>query len=216
MNRFNHLANNAAITKLFVGLIALLITGTSWAQAPAKKPLTADLVRKAIKRGVDNLKKNQRPDGSWVGVSGYEGGSNALVTLALLNAGEKASSPQIQKSLELILAIPRSKTYEVALRVLALSAADPYAKRYRATIQGDIEWLLKGQTESGGWNYNGVGETADGSNAQFVLLALSEANKYKIPIPKTTWQKAKSFGLICTTLRAAVFNTNSAKPLRAA
>ena len=199
MYRFNHLTNHAATIRLLVGRITVLLTlliagscNTGWGQAPAKEALSADLVRKAIKRGVDNLKKNQRADGSWLGVSGYEGGSNALITLALLNAGEKPNSPQIQKSVKLILAIQRSKTYEVALRVLALSAADPYAERYRATIQGDIEWLLKGQTESGGWNY-GVGAGADGSNAQFALLALSEASKYKIPIPKQTWQKAKNF-----------------------
>ena len=197
MNRFSRFENNATIARLFVGLVALLIVGvccgrTGWAQAPAKEALSADLVRKAIRRGVDNLRKKQRPDGSWLGVSAYEGGSTALITLALLNAGEKPSSPQIQKAMKLILAIPRSKTYEVSLRVLALSAADPTGKRFRATIQGDIEWLLKGQTETGGWNYGANGLT-DGSNAQFALLALSEANKYDIEIPRATWQKAKNF-----------------------
>ena len=198
MNRFSRFANNAAIKPLLVGLVTILITSSCYnrtceAQAPPKETLTADLVRKAIKRGVDNLKKSQGADGSWTGVSAYPGGSTALITLALLNAGERPNSPQIQKSLALILAIPRSKTYEVSLRVLALSAADPTGTRFRATIQGDIKWLLEGQTESGGWNYGTPGTSADGSNAQFALLALSEASKYEISIPKIHWQKAKNY-----------------------
>ena len=201
--------NNAAYASLFGKLIVVLIgclclPSTVLAQAPAKEALNADQVRKAIKRGVDNLKKQQSSDGSWAGVSGYQGGSTALITLALLNAGEKASSPQIQKSLELILAIPRSKTYEVSLRVLALSAADPSGKRYRATIQGDIDWLLKGQTESGGWNYGDAGGP-DGSNAQFALLALSEASKYNIQIPKVHWQKAKDYWIGLQSRRSGGF-----------
>ena len=197
MNRFIRSANHTAIAFLSTGLVALLIScfwfpSTSWAQAAGKEALTAEKVRKAIKRGVDNLKKSQNADGSWSGVSGYQGGSTALITLAMLNAGEKPNSPQIQKSLELILAIPRSKTYEVSLRVLALSAADPSGKKFRATIQNDIEWLLKGQTESGGWNYGDAGGP-DGSNAQFALLALSEASKYNIQISESHWQKAKAY-----------------------
>ena len=197
MNRFNRSANNANAS-LFVGLVAFLVAcccfpSDSWGQAAAKKPLSAEQVRKAIKLGVDNLKKSQAADGSWNGVTGYKGGTTALVALALLNAGEKADSRQIKNSLKLILTIPRTKTYEVSLRVLALSAADPSGQRFRATIQGDIAWLLKGQTESGGWNYGDTGGTGDGSNAQFALLALSEASKYDIVIPKVHWQKAKAY-----------------------
>ena len=197
MNRFYRSSQNVVAT-LFVGLVSLLIgcgcfSNTCWAQAAAKKPLSAEQVRKAIKRGVDNLKKSQSQDGTWVGVSGYKGGTTALVTLALLNAGEKPNSPQIERSLKRILGIKRSDTYEVSLRVLALSAADPSGRRFRATIQGDIDWLLKGQTESGGWGYGSKGGQGDGSNAQFALLALSEARKYDIEIPKSHWQQAKAF-----------------------
>ena len=199
MNRFRRAASNAAIAPLFVGLATLLIacccfSKTSWAQASAKKPLSAEQVRKAIKRGVDNLKKSQRPNGSWVAVDGYPGGSTALITLAMLNAGEKPNSRQIEKSLKLILEFKRIKTYEVALRVLALSAADASGTRFRATIQSDIEWLLKGQNENGGFGYGDIGST-DGSNAQFALLAMSEASKYDIQIPKSHWQQAKSYWL---------------------
>jgi len=165
----------------------------SLAQAVSKDALTAEAVRRAIKHGVDNLKKSQNANGSWLGHSGYEGGTTALVTLALLNAGESPESPQIQKSLKLILAIPRSTTYEVSLRVLALSAADPTSTRYRSTIQGDIEWLLKGQAAGGGWSYKAGRGGSDASNSQFALLALSEANKYDIVIPKRHWRKAKRY-----------------------
>ena len=199
MNRFYRILPNSKITRVFFGLVMLAIIGqtglrTGLAQV-AKEALTADKVRKAIKRGVDNLKKSQKADGTWSGVSGYEGGSTALIALALLNAGENPSSPQIQKSIKIIQAIPRSKTYEVSLRVMALSAADPTGKRYRSTIQGDIEWLLKGQTPEGGWNYGGNKGGADASNSQFALLALSEANKYNLAIPNEHWQRAKDYWL---------------------
>lgn len=205
MNRFNRIAPNATLGRILTGLLVLAATcqlgaRTGLAQAP-KEPLTAEKVRKAIKRGVDNLKKSQKSDGTWSAVSGYEGGSTALIVLALLTAGEKPSSPQIQKAIKVIMAIPRSKTYEVSLRVMALSAADPTRQRYRATIQGDIKWLLEGQTAAGGWNYTGKGGSkGDGSNSQFALLALSEASKYNLVIPNENWQRAKSywFGLYST------------------
>ena len=193
MNRIN-LADKPVIILVLAILLAAcpLLSNVSWAQAPAKEPLTAAAVRKAIKRGVDNLKKSQKADGSWAGVSGYEGGSTAMITLALLNTGENPRSVQIEKALKLILAIPRSKTYEVSLRVMVLSAADPTGKRFRATIQGDIDWLLKVQADSGGWGYGDAGGS-DGSNSQFALLALSEASKYDIVIPKKHWQEAKDY-----------------------
>ena len=196
MNHFYRIVPSATITRVFVGLLTLAMIGLAgprigFAQA-TKESLTAEKVRKAIKRGVDNLKKSQKSDGTWSGVSGHEGGSTALIALALLNAGENPGSPQIQKSIKIIQAIPRSKTYDVSLRVMALSAADPTGKRYRATIQGDIEWLLQGQTPEGGWNY-GTRGGPDASNSQFALLALSEANKYNLAIPEIHWQKAKDY-----------------------
>ena len=198
MNRFNRHVTSVTLIRFSIAIM-VLVGGAyfghrcSLAQAVSKDALTAEAVRRAIKHGVDNLKKSQNANGSWLGHSGYEGGTTALVTLALLNAGESPESPQIQKSLKLILAIPRSTTYEVSLRVLALSAADPTGTRYRSTIQGDIEWLLNGQTESGGWNYKGSKSGSDASNSQFALLALSEANKYDIVIPKRHWRKAKRY-----------------------
>jgi len=199
MNCYCRIVSSTRGTRVFLGLLMLALLGqvgphASLAQA-SKEPLTAEKVRKAIRRGVDNLKKSQKADGNWSGVVGQEGGSTALVTLALLNAGEKPSSPQIQKSIKVIQAISRSKTYEISLRVMALSAADPTGQRYRATIQGDIQWLLEGQTPGGGWNYGNSSGGGDASNSQFALLALSEANKYNLAIPKEHWQRAKSYWL---------------------
>ena len=133
MNRFYRILPNSKITRVFFGLVMLAIIGqtglrTGLAQV-AKEALTADKVRKTIKRGVDNLKKSQKADGTWSGVSGYEGGSTALIALALLNAGENPSSPQIQKSIKIIQAIPRSKTYEVSLRCLLYTSPSPRDQR---------------------------------------------------------------------------------------
>ena len=216
MNRCYRILPNSKITRIFFGLVMLAIIGQTGLRSGlaqvAKEALTADKVRKAIKRGVDNLKKSQKSDGTWSGALGYEGGSTALIALALLNAGEKPDSPQIQKSIKIIQAIPRSKTYEVSLRVMALSAADPTGQRYRATIQGDIEWLLKGQTPEGGWNYGRNKGNPDPSNSQFALLALSEANKYNLAIPNKHWQRAKDYWFGLYDQKSGGFSYNVSQP----
>ncbi len=214
MNRFYRIVSNATIVRVCIGLLILATicqfgSPNCLAQA-AKDQLTAEKVRKAINRGVDNLRKRQKANGTWSGQKGYDGGTTALVALALLNAGESPASPQIQNAIKVIMAIPRNKTYEVSLRVIALSAADPTAKRYRATIQGDIKWLLEGQSAAGGFNYGGRGgNDGDGSNSQFALLALSEASKYNLVIPKEHWQRAKSywFGLYSSKSGGFGYNT---------
>ena len=154
-------------------------------------PLDAAAVRKAIKLGVNYLKQDQLRDGSWRTYRAFDGGTTALATLALVNAGESADSPVIQRSLSQIEAAPRDYTYVVSLRVMALATVDPDGKRYKNLVQRDINWLLEGQYANGSWGYpKGLG---DASNSQFAILALHEASKMGIKVPKATWRAARKY-----------------------
>ena len=113
----------------------------------AQDDLSADRVRESIKRGVNYLKNSQQ-DGRWPKYRLYTGGTTALATLALLNAGVPESDPVLQRSIRVVLNLPREKTYVVSLRVMALAIADPQGKKYKTDIARDIERLADA-TKSG-------------------------------------------------------------------
>ena len=58
--------------------------------------MTREQVEQSIKGGVDFLLKAQRANGTW----GSEAGESALVTLALLTAGEPPGSEPIRRALD--------------------------------------------------------------------------------------------------------------------
>ncbi len=185
----------------------------------SQDPLTAERVRESIKRGV-NFLKNSQQDGRWPKYRLYTGGSTALATLALLNAGVPESDPVLQSSMRVLLNLPREKTYTVSLRVMALATADPQGKRFKGDIGRDIQWLLERQVPSGpylgGWGYDNTSSkfgSADSSNSQFALLALHEAARLGIDIPRKHWENAIAYwkkhsnprgGFIYTTSNSTV------------
>lgn len=161
--------------------------------------LDPNQVRKAIRDGVRYLKSKQRDDGTWQKYH-MPGDKTALCTLALLNSGESPSDPKIKAAIEQLRNIPTSGTYFVSLRIMVLATADPKGKLYRLDIDKDVKWLLKMQIDDGpaigGWSYGQrirSGGGADGSNTQFALLALHEASRIGIKIPKVNWERAKQY-----------------------
>ena len=178
------------------GFVSLSRGPGPWQQPQNPQPaLDAEKVRKAIRLGINYLKSAQQNDGSWRDVGDYKGGTTALVTLALINAGEPVNSPTIRNALRSLEGTQRFKTYVVSLRVMALVAADPKGRRYRNLIQRDVDWLIETQTQSGGWSYDGGlrGMGGDASNSQFGLLALKEASTIGIKVPKRTWTAAREY-----------------------
>lgn len=171
------------------------------AQARDSKPLNAEKVRKSIQLGIQYLKELQKADGSWSDTH-FEGATTALCTLALLNSEDLPidpykNSPHIKNALDYISGVPTSVTYFVSLRIMAKAAADPKGKFYLRDIKSDVDWLLKTQkTEAGtigAWNYGFRGGQGDSSNSQFALLALHEASRLGIKIPKENWEMAKQY-----------------------
>ena len=159
-----------------LGLATALAPVAARAAAPNAQGVSREEVEHAIRAGVAFLLKAQRGDGTW----SDEVGQNALVTLALLTAGESPRSTPMQASLGSLrkAKIPQQhETYGVALVTMALAAADP--DRYRDDIAKLAEWLERGQTRSGAWTYNasgaGMSQVGDNSNTQYALLLPREA-----------------------------------------
>jgi hypothetical protein len=139
-----------------------------------------DKVKKAIDEGVAYLKGKQRR-GSWeidLGRLTYEGGSSALVMLALLNAGVRPTDPVMQRGLEYLRGVNPKHTYVVGLQTMVFVLAGQNADRER--IARNVKWLLDARL-SDGWTYvnngggPGRGLGADNSNTQYALLGLHEA-----------------------------------------
>ena len=162
--------------------------GNNAAVSPAK-------VRAAVDLGIKFLRSEQTRNGSWRKIRD-KGDATALALLALFNSGVSPAEAEMQKGLTYLRGCARAGTYFVSLRIMALTAADPTGRLYRGDVKEDVLWLLMTQTQSGGWSYGmnrHIGPGGDGSNTQFALLALHEATRYGVKVPKKNWQAAKKY-----------------------
>jgi hypothetical protein len=156
-------------------LAYLAATGTALSQTV---PTPAE-VQAGIDRAVGYLLSTQGGDGGWAEVQPYRRGASSLVVLALINAGIDPQSPAMIRALNFISDSELDKTYSVSLQTMALCAANP--NRYAAQIQRNVDWLIKAQSDDGGWSYGeALRLLSDPSNSQFALLALHEAQRIGI------------------------------------
>ncbi len=169
--------------------IAILLSLLAAPSAEAQKmEVTAASVSAAIEKCVTYLSREQKRDGqrrgAWAGNEGFGTGQTCLVTLALLSAGKSPKSPEVSLALGHIRDNKNPKmTYEAALQVMVLCAAEP--AKDMSQIKVVVQWLVDAQSRSGGWGYGyGNGGGGDESNTQFAVLALWEASKLGIAIPK--------------------------------
>src|SRR5262245_8750849 len=105
---------------LALAMLAMVCMSNSFGPAQPPKgggePLV-DQVQKAMAKGIAYLKKQQSNDTWEEKVSfGHPGGQTALVMLALLNAGVKASDRDMQKGLEYLRGLKNASTYVRALQ----------------------------------------------------------------------------------------------------
>ena len=186
------------------GLAAVVLStsvarsGPPAAPAPAPAPpgpagVTREEVEQSIKVGVSYLLKAQRDDGGW----GRELGASALVTLALLTAGESPSSEPIRRALAHLKNAaysPGHETYTISLLTMTYAAADPV--KYRDDIARGAEWLQLAQAATGAWTYGSAGNRGgggDNSNTQYALLGLNAASEAGVAILPETWARARRY-----------------------
>lgn len=150
--------------------------------------VTGEQVNAAVERAKRWLLAEQRADGRWADY-GMPGGTTALATLALLNAGVPADNAQLERAIRVVRGLELDRTYVVSLKIQALAAADPV--RHRDRIQEAANWLVRAQLRNNMWGYGLGGERADFSNSQFAMLGLHEATKAGVQIPPTTWNRAR-------------------------
>ncbi len=173
--------------------------------AAEKNELTAADVELALKRATRYLISQQdKNDGHWRGYETNGTGQTALVLLALLNAGSPVQSPDIQRGLEYLRASRPTLVYETSLQVMVFCLAEP--NRDLPRIRRLVDLLIESQTEkgesAGGWGYDcrRTG-TTDPSNSQFAALAMWDAQRAGISVPRETllaiagyWNKRQFLG----------------------
>lgn len=185
----------------FLGVLALFGALPS---TPSRADVTAEQVDASIKAGIRFLKNAQLPDGSWdeYNRQTYPKGTTALVSLALLTAGETADDPQMAKALanlEQMDARQLRKIYCVALQTMAFAAADP--ERYKLRLVDNVRYLEESQIRNpaaggmvGGWAYGlNEGMRADNSNTQYALLGLNAANEAGVAVDQRTWTLSRTY-----------------------
>ncbi len=180
------------------GIAVLVVwTATVMSVVPvAAADIRPEEVRRAISQGVKYLKDEQFANGSWPEHQGMVGGVTGLCTLALLNAGVPPEDRNVSEALKYVRKLKSNRTYVVALQTMVLCKAEP--ERDRVKIGVNVGWLeetqVKGGPGKGAWSYGGgVSGGGDGSNSQFAILALHEAERVGVRAELKTWRMAKSY-----------------------
>jgi hypothetical protein len=186
-------------------LFFLLVLGFAVRCGAAKgEEELADRVRKAIDRGIQFLKAQEKGKGNWeadaLESQSEPGGWTALALLALLNSGVKADDPVVERGLISSRSVAPARTYVVGLQTMVFVAAGKQEDRLR--IQRNVAWLIAARVMAGsdllGWSYgmpgnDGILSRPDNSNTQYALLGLQEAKLAGIPIPREVWLSIRTY-----------------------
>lgn len=188
-------------------VLVLFVAGAVHAQGPAE-PLVKK-VKTSIAKGVEYLVKHQQPDGGWEElqddkkIGHYQGGSTALVLLALLNCDAIIDDPILEpKRKQAILSglanlrkIESPKVYVRALQTMALAEA----KADLPLVEANVHWLLDARVYRDGkfigWEYeNRKGNrSSDASNSQYAMLALWYARQAGVGIKRKVWEEIRDY-----------------------
>ena len=180
-------------------VLVMIMLGVSWFNGAntfgQNNELTPAAVSASINQCVEFLMRRQENEGrrgSWPGhYPEYGTGQTSLVTLALLSAGQSIKQPKIVKALDFIRSNKSERTYTAALKIMVLCLAEPAKDMNR--IKEEVDWLVKCQSEDGGWGYFQGSGGSDESNSQFAVLALWEASKLGIPIEPRCVEKSRKY-----------------------
>ena len=196
--------HNKLLFTIAVSLGVWLFAQPSFLQAvcwQADTNVSANQVRKAIRKGGEYLLSQRNDRGRWPEAAGFTSGSTGLCSLALLHAG--VPPEKLKNSLAYLEQFqPKDlSTYALSLRIMVFALADPQGRRYLGKVRADVKQLERLQVAEGknvgGWSYGNIrgnnGLTADASNSQFAILALHEASLLGVPVEKDVWKRAKIY-----------------------
>lgn len=182
---------------LGIGLCALpapVSAAAPAAAAPAAR-VTDEQVDAAIRKGLAYLYHAQRDAGTWDSkyARQFMGGTESLVMLAALYAGEDPNKPALKKALDYVNKIEMDSVYTRSVRAMAYArlGGDDNLKR----MGQDLAWLLKQQDRQGGWGYGPKqkADWIDTSNTQLAILALGDAADAGAAVAPAIWKRSRSF-----------------------
>lgn len=173
--------------------------GGAWAALvllAAAGPLRAEVTTQQLNAQIDQLVRlisaQQGGDGSWSvtggGLAQYKVGATSLGVLALLAARVPAGDQRIAKGAAWLARHDSPLVYEMSLRCIALSEADPLT--YQKQIEQCASFLVQCQQNDGGWSYRRQTMRSDYSNSQFAVLGLRAAARVGVMIPVAVWRQA--------------------------
>ncbi len=163
-------------------------------------------VRAAVARGVDYLKREQRPDGTWesgIFSTTHPAGVTSMVVLALLEAGVGTDDRAVAQALKFLEKQRPDHTYVLSLQTLVLCKTG--VKRYAGLIQQNAERLLIGRRRDArkrllGWTYRcrdpQGGNRTDFSNTEYAVRALDAASQAGARIETEVWSEVRQLYIL--------------------
>ncbi len=169
--------------------LALLVAPLA---APAAPAFSDEAVEQAIAKGIAYLWKQQKPDGSFAGMGGYPTGPGALMIHALLEAGERAQDPRMEKALAWLSRTATDRTYSLGIRCNVWEIANRQTDHKYADVFRKEVSILVLSTKDGSYGYASKGDgtsTGDNSCSQYGLLGVWAGARGNLEIPEAYWNR---------------------------
>ncbi|WP_404310592.1 DUF4159 domain-containing protein [Neorhodopirellula lusitana] len=177
-------------------MLSIVVWTFALACSPARAEIDALTVQRSIDRGIEYLRKTQKPQGGWNEYGGQSCGLSALCTLAWVNAGVSRQDPNLIQALDYLRGFEPKQTYSVALQTLVFCQVGQPEDFPR--IRRNVAWLstqqkAAGERFAGAWTYGNGRGNGDPSNAQFAVLALGAAADLGIEVDPAIFQLASDY-----------------------
>jgi hypothetical protein len=156
--------------------------------------------RESLRRAVQYLLSEQQKDGSWLRYGRNKSdavGCTALVTLALLSAGESPQSQAIRDAVDFLKRARSDRTYEIGLRAAVYSQLAESVRKQE--LARDLSWLLRATISDGPsrgmYTYSADHRGAasgDFSNSQYGVLGVWYAAEAGETVPVSYWREVEA------------------------
>jgi len=169
-------------------LFPVLVVFFSAAVAPAWNDGKIDL---SIEKAAVFLSKNINQEGRVPCRCSRQagGGAEALTAVALLEAGHAKNNPKFDLLLSYLDKISPGSTYVRAMRATAYSSL---GEKYQASLKKDIEWLVKHQTENGGWGIEAA-DLSGNTHDTFLAAMAIDSSRGSLTVDYRTWKRIWNF-----------------------